>query len=87
MGNKILGRLIMPMTNIKERLNSLYKLREKLCDKQRKEMQLDEIKDWVTSQLKYLRAITKNENVNRSEICIRIDDIICALDVEEVDNE
>ena len=77
----------MPMTNIKERLTSLYNLREQLCDKQRKEMQLEEIKDWVTSQLKYLKAITKNENVNRSEICIRIDDIICALDVEEEDDE
>ena len=77
----------MPMTNIKERLTSLYNLREKLCDKQKKEMQLEEIRDWVTDQLKYLKAITKNKNVDRSEICIRIDDIICALDVEEVDDE
>ena len=77
----------MPMTDIKERLTDLYKLREKLCDKQKKEMQLEEIKDWMVEQLKYLKAVTKNENVNRSEICIRIDDIICALDVEEVDNE
>ncbi len=77
----------MPMTNIKERLTSLYKLREQLCDKQKKEMQLEEIKDWVTQQLKYLKAITKNENVNRSEICIRIDDMICALDVEEEHDE
>ena len=77
----------MPASNIKERLTSLYKLREQLCDKQRKEMQLEEIKDWVTNQLKYLKTITKNENVNRSEICIRIDDIICALDVEEEHDE
>ena len=77
----------MSMTNIKERLTSLYNLREQLCDKQKKEMQLEEIKDWVISQLKYLKALTKNENVNRSEICIRIDDMICALDVEEVDDE
>ena len=77
----------MSSTNIKDRLHSLYKLREKLCDKQKKEMQLEEIKDWVVSQLKYLKALTKNENVNRSEICIRIDDIICALDVEEIDDE
>ena len=77
----------MPMANIKERLTSLYKLREQLCDKQKKEMQLEEIKEWVTDQLKYLKAITKNENVNRSEICIRIDDMICALDVEEEHDE
>ncbi len=77
----------MPMTNIKERLNSLYNLREKLCDKQKKEMQLEEIRDWVTAQLKYLKALTKNENVDRSEISIRIDDIICALDVEENNDE
>ena len=50
----------MPMTNIKERLTSLYNLREKLCDKQRKEMQLEEIKDWVTDQLKYLKKIDIN---------------------------
>ena len=73
----------MPTTNIKERLNSLYNLRAKLCDKQKKEMQLDEIKDWVTDQLKYLKTLTKNKNVCRTEMCIRIDDIICALDVEE----
>ena len=77
----------MPMTNIKERLTGLYELRKKLCDKQQKEMKLEEIKDWITDQLKYLRSITKNENVNRSEICIRIDDIICALDVEEEHDE
>ena len=77
----------MPMTNIKERLSSLYNLREKLCETQKKEMQLEEIRDWVTNQLKYLKSLTKNKNVERSEICIRIDDIICALDVEEVDDE
>ena len=31
--------------------------------------------------------LTKNENVDRSEISIRIDDIICALDVEEGNDE
>lgn len=77
----------MPMTNIKERLSSLYNLREKLCDKQKKEMQLEEIRDWVTDQLKYLKTLTKNKNVDRSEISIRIDDIICALDVEENNDE
>ena len=77
----------MPMTNIKERLNSLYNLREKLCDKQKKEMELEEITNWITGQLQYLKSLTKNKNVNRSEICIRIDDIICALDVEEHNDE
>ena len=77
----------MSRDNIRDRLNSLYNLREKLCEKQKKEMQLEEIRDWVTNQLKYLKTLTKNENVDRSEICIRIDDIICALDVEEVDDE
>ena len=71
----------MPMTNIKERLTSLYKLREQLCDKQQKQMQLEEIKTWMIGQLKYLKSLSINENVSRSEICIRIEDIICALDV------
>ena len=77
----------MPMTNIKDRLNNLYNLREKLCDQQKKEMELEEITNWIIGQLQYLKSLTKNENVNRSEICIRIDDIICALDVEEVKDE
>ena len=77
----------MPMTNIKDRLNNLYNLREKLCDKQKKEMEIEKITEWITGQLLYLKTLTKNENVQRSEICIRIDDIICALDVEEDHDE
>ena len=77
----------MPMTNIKDRLNNLYNLREKLCDKQKKQMEIEEITSWITDQLAYLKILIKNQNVDKSEICIRIDDIICALDVEEVDDE
>jgi len=77
----------MPMTNIKDRLNNLYNLREKLCDKQKKEMEIEEITNWIVGQLNYLKVLIKNQNVQRSEICIRIDDIICALDVEEEHDE
>ena len=77
----------MPMTNIKDRLNNLYTLRKKLCDKQKKEMEIEEITDWITGQLNYLKVLIKNENVNTSEICMRIDDIVCALEVEEENNE
>tara|TARA_B100001287_G_C22447799_1_gene418996 strand:- start:368 stop:601 length:234 start_codon:yes stop_codon:yes gene_type:complete len=77
----------MPMTNIKDRLNNLYNLREKLCDKQKKQMEIEEITSWITDQLAYLKILIKNQNVDKTEICIRIDDIICALDVEEVDDE
>ena len=77
----------MPMTNIKERLNNLYNLREKLCDKQKKEMEIEKITEWMTEQLNYLKVLINNKNVDRSEIRIRIDDIICALDVEEEHDE
>ena len=77
----------MPITNIKDRLNNLYSLRAKLCDKQKKEMEIEEITDWITGQLNYLKVLIKNENVNTSEICMRIDDIVCALEVEEENNE
>jgi len=77
----------MPMSNIKERLNNLYNLRAQLCDKQKKEMEIEEITNWITGQLNYLKVLIKNQNVPSSEICIRIDDIICALDVEEVKDE
>ena len=77
----------MPIVDIKERLNNLYSLREKLCEKQRKEMKIEEITSWIIDQLNYLKHLTKNENVNRSEIVMRINDIIFALDVEEEDDE
>lgn len=77
----------MPMTNIKDRLNNLYNLREKLCDKQKKEMEIEKITEWIVGQLNYLKVLVKNQNVPSSEICIRIDDIICALDVEEEHDE
>lgn len=77
----------MPVTDIKERLNNLYSLREKLCEKQRKEMKIEEITSWIIDQLNYLKHLTKNENVNRAEIVMRINDIIFALDVEEEDDE
>ena len=77
----------MPMTNIKDRLSNLYNLREKLCDKQKKQMEIEEITNWMTDQLNYLIVLIKNQNVNTTEICIRIDDIICALDVEEEHDE
>lgn len=77
----------MPMTNIKDRLNNLYNLREKLCDKQKKQMEIEKITDWMVDQLNYLKVLINNKNVDRSEIRIRIDDIICALDVEEEHDE
>jgi hypothetical protein len=77
----------MNATKIQERFANLYKLRNQLCKDQQSKMELDEIKKWITDQLKYLRTLTKNKNVDRSEICMRIDDVLCALDVEEGDHE
>lgn len=77
----------MSVAEIKERFAQLYNLRDRLCEEQKKEMEIEEITRWMISQLKFLKALTKNQNVDRAEICIRIDDIICALDVEEENDE
>lgn len=77
----------MSVAEIKERFAQLYNLRDRLCEEQKKEMEIEEITQWMISQLKFLKALTKNQNVDRAEICIRIDDIICALDVEEENDE
>lgn len=77
----------MAIADIKSRLSNLYLLREKLCDKQKKEMEIEEITGWMLEQLNYLKVLINNQNVDRSEIRIRIDDIICALDSEEVLDE
>jgi len=72
----------MSVAEIKERFAQLYNLRDRLCEEQKKEMEIEEITKWMISQLKFLKALTKNQNVDRSEICMRIEDIICALDIE-----
>lgn len=72
----------MSVAEIKERFAQLYNLRDRLCEEQKKEMEIEEITQWMISQLKFLKALTKNQNVDRSEICMRIEDIICALDIE-----
>lgn len=77
----------MSAADIKERLSNLYSLREKLCEKQKKEMKIEEITTWIIDQLNYLKCLTKNENVDRSEIIMRINDVVFALDVEEEDDE
>ena len=77
----------MSVAEIKERFAQLYNLRDRLCEEQKKEMEIEEITRWMISQLKFLKALTKNQNVDRAEICIRIDDIICALAVEEENDE
>jgi len=41
----------MALSDIKSRLNNLYSLREKLCDKQKKEMEIEEITNWIIGQL------------------------------------
>jgi len=72
----------MSVAEIKERFAQLYNLRDRLCEEQKKEMEIEEITQWMITQLKFLKALTKNQNVDRSEICMRIEDIICALDIE-----
>jgi hypothetical protein len=72
----------MSVVEIKERFAQLYNLRDRLCEEQKKEMEIEEITQWMITQLKFLKALTKNQNVDRSEICMRIEDIICALDIE-----
>ena len=77
----------MSITDIKKRFNGLYKLREKLCEKEKNWSEAFQAKDWILTQLKDLKDIACDASKTKEDIENRICDIICVLEPEEDDNE
>jgi hypothetical protein len=77
----------MSIDNLKKRFNSLYKLRENLCTKEKEWSEAFKAKDWILAQLKELKNITADASKTKDDILDRIYDIICVLEPEEHDDE
>ena len=77
----------MSISNLQKRFNGLYKLREKLCEKEKNWNEAFQARDWILSQLKDLKALSEDESKTKNDISNRIDDIICVLEPEEENDE
>ena len=58
----------------------LRKMRESLCQREKTWQEAFEARDWVVDQMKVLHALSLDESVDKSQIKVRIEDILCALD-------
>ena len=77
----------MSISNLQKRFNGLYKLREKLCEKEKNWNEAFEARDWILSQLKELKLLSKDNSKTKNDMSNRIDDIICVLEPEEENDE
>ena len=77
----------MSVADLQKRFNGLYKLREKLCEKEKNWTEAFKARDWLLNQLKDLKQMTTDRSKTMSDIEDRICDIICVLEPEEDDNE
>ena len=77
----------MSIAELQKRFNGLYKLREKLCEKEKNWDEAFKARDWILTQLRELKTLTKDESKTKDDISNRIDDIVCVLEPEEEDDE
>ncbi len=77
----------MAIADLQKRFNSLYKLRDKLCQKEKNWNDAFSARDWILNQLKELKTIASDNTKSCVDLVNRIDDIICVLEPEEDDHE
>ena len=77
----------MSFTDLQKRFNSLYRLRDKLCQKEKHWNDAFKAKDWIVNQLNELRSIILDGTKSDDDVLDRIADIICVLEPEECDSE
>tara|TARA_A100001011_G_scaffold303469_1_gene317498 strand:- start:645 stop:878 length:234 start_codon:yes stop_codon:yes gene_type:complete len=77
----------MSITELQKRFSGLYKLREKLCQKEKNWDEAFQARDWILFQLKDLKSIASDDTKDKNDVIDRIDDIICVLEPEEEDDE
>ena len=58
----------------------LRKMRESLCKREKTWRDAFEARDWVVDQIKVLHELSLDTKVDKNEMKVRIEDILCALD-------
>jgi len=81
------ARVLMSIANLQKRFSDLYKLRDKLCTKEKNWNDAFSAKDWIVNQLNELKSIVLDDTKSNDDILARLADIICVLEPEECDSE
>lgn len=71
---------------VASRLSRLRKMRETLCEKEKTWKEAFAMRDWIVEQLKILQVMAQDQQVTKEDLKSRLDDILCALDPGD-DNE
>lgn len=70
-------------TNCKNQVGPFAKLRlmrESLCKREKTWRDAFEARDWVVDQIKVLHELSLDTDVDKNQMKVRIEDILCALD-------
>ena len=75
--------------SITERFAKLRSLRDSLCKKEENWQKAFDVKDWMSDQLVDLLKMIRDQNVSRTAIEDRAEDILCVLDPDnkEIDDD
>ena len=77
-------------TNCKNQTGAFAKLRqmrESLCKREKTWRDAFEARDWVVDQIKVLHKLSLDTEVDKNQIKVRIEDILCALDSLPISSE
>tara|TARA_B100000287_G_C20278495_1_gene641035 strand:+ start:434 stop:664 length:231 start_codon:yes stop_codon:yes gene_type:complete len=70
---------------VTSRLSKLREMRETLCKKEKTWKEAFAMRDWIVEQLSILHEMTTQDDVTKSDIKDRLDDLLCALDPGDKD--
>ena len=72
---------------ITSRLSKLREMRDTLCKKEKNWKEAFAMRDWIVDQLKILRLLAKDDQASKEDIRNRLDDLLCALDPGDDDEQ
>ena len=72
---------------ITSRLNKLREMRDSLCKKEKNWKEAFAMRDWIVDQLKILRSLTEDDKASKEDIKNRLEDLLCALDPGDNDEQ
>ena len=68
----------------KERLKKLRSLRDRLCQKNKNWKDGFEARDWIVKEIRYIRQLVSEPNIDTDIIKKKIDDLLDVLDPGEI---
>ena len=69
------------------RLGKLREMRESLCKKEQTWKEAFAMRDWIVDQLNILQEMTTQDQSTKEDIKNRLDDLLCALDPGDKDEQ